>query len=519
MRPDILKNITDLSRSFTARLSVLALIFIFVPIILYGQIKAADEEKNMLLRSSLEQRGRLIAEALRPALQEFESEAPESFHNIVARLGDSQTKLRLLYRPNNTSYTDGFFYVASSPADFNTALEEERRTLANTGVLKGLAQTCERTSQQFLRFTTPDGREEIITSLTPLHLSNGCWVVTTSNAAAGLLGSSIGRPFWRSPDIQLAGLVYLLTAGVICWLIVDIWRSVSRFRKAARTIRLQGVDGASFAKLNEIPELSGVAEDFDSLVAALAESQGFIKKAAEENAHALKAPLAVIAQAVEPLKRNVDLRDSSAQRSIELIEQSVARLGALVSAARELDQADAAIAHSRRRRLNMSVFLERLLSSYQAGLEAKRKHLTLSIEPDIFVLANEDLLEPVVENLLENAASFAPAGSVIEVHLWRRGGAVEFSVGDRGPGVDPAKFEQIFERYFSERPPSGRREHAHSAERYFGLGLWIVKRNVEGLGGAVRVRNRKAGGLMATVMLKASASFSRRNRLALVKPA
>lgn len=508
MRLDFLARVANLSQSFTARLSVLALIFILVPIILYGQIKAADEEKNMLLRSSLEQRGRLIAEALRPALQEFESETPQNFNDIVARLGDSQTNLRLLYRPNNSAYTDGFFYVASSPAELNTALEEERRTLANTGVLNELTETCQRTSQQFLRFTTPDGKEEIITSLTPLHLANGCWVVTTSNATAGLLESSIGRPFWRSENIQLAGLVYLLTAGVICWLIIDIWRSAVRFRKAARTIRLQGVDGASFARMNDIPELSGVAEDFDSLVAALAESQDFIRKAAEENAHALKAPLAVISQAVEPLKRNLDSSDSRARRSIELIEQSVARLGALVSAARDLDQADAVIAYSRKRRLDLSMFLQRMLSSYQTGLEAKSKTLKMSIEPDVYVLANEDLLEPVVENLLENAASFAPAGSVIEVRLKRRGGVAEFSIGDRGPGVDPAKFEKIFERYYSERPQA----NAHPAERHFGLGLWIVKRNVEGLGGAVRVRNRKAGGLMATVALKVIAPASRRSR-------
>lgn len=519
MRPDILRTVADLSQSFTARLSVLALIFILVPIILYGQIKAADEEKNLLLRSSLEQRGRLIAEALRPALQEFESEAPERFHDVVARLGDSQTNIRLLYSPDNTAHADGFFYVASSPPGLNTALEEERRTLAKTGVLSELTQTCERTSQQFIRFTTPDGKQEIITSLTPLHLANGCWVVTTSNAAVGLLESSIGQPFWRSANIQLAGLVYLLTAGVICWLIVDIWRSVRRFRAAARAIRLQGVDGASFANLNDIPELSGVAEDFDSLVSALAESQDFIRRAAEENAHALKAPLAVISQAVEPLKRSLDRRDERAQRSIELIEQSVARLGALVSAARELEQADAAIAYSRRRPLDMSDFLHRMLSSYKAGLEAKRRDLNISIEPDAFVLANEDLLEPVVENLLENAASFAPQDSIIDVRLGRRGGAIDFSVGDRGPGVDPAKFGRIFERYYSDRPQATPQGGAQSAERHFGLGLWIVKRNVEALGGAVRVRNRRAGGLMATVTLKAGAPAPRRTRLALADPA
>ena len=502
MRLDLFPGIAALHRSLTAKLSILAMIFLIVPIILYVQVEAADDEKNQLLRNSLEQRGRLIAEALRPALQEFASEAPEDFHEIVARLGDKQTTLRLLFRPTTIPAAEGFFYVASSPSELNVALQKDRQALIETGVLDELARTCDRASQKFLRFTNPAGQEEILTSLTPLHLSNGCWVVMTSNGAETLLQSSIGRPFWQSRNIQIAALVYFLTAGVIGWLLVDIWQGVSRFRKAARAIRLQGIDGASFATLNQIPELSGVAEDFDALVAALAESQEFIRKTAEENAHALKAPLAVIAQAVEPLKHALETAPGRPHRSVELIEQSVARLSALVSAARELDKTDADIIYSRRRRLNMSTFLRPLLSSYGVGLEAEGKHLESSIEPDIMVLANEDILEPVVENLLENASSFAPPGSAIDVNLLRRNGAIEFCVGDRGPGVDPSDIDRIFERYYSHRPPAeGGNGKTSAAHEYFGLGLWIVKRNVEGLGGAVFVRNRKTGGLIVTVTL------------------
>lgn len=501
MRLDVFSGAAALHRSLTAKLLILAAIFFFVPIILYVQIEAADDEKNQLLRNSLEQRGRLIAEALRPALQEFESDTPETFHDVVARLGDRQTTLRLLFQPRTIPHTEGFFHVASSPADESGGLQEERQALIKTGVLDELAQTCDRASQKFLRFTNPAGREEILTSLTTLHLSNGCWVVMTSNGEEALLQSSIGRPFWQSRNIQIAGLIYFLTAGVIGWLLVDIWQGVSRFRKAARAIRLQGVDGASFATLNQIPELSGVAEDFDALVAALAESQEFIRKTAEENAHALKAPLAVIAQAVEPLKRTLESAPGRSHRSVELIEQSVARLSALVSAARELDKTDADVFYSRRRRLNMSTFLQQLLSSYGAGLEAEGKHLETSIEPDVMVLANEDILEPVVENLLENASSFAPPGSAIDVNLLRRNGAIEFCVGDRGPGVDPANIERIFERYYSHRPAADGDGKTGAAREHFGLGLWIVKRNVEGLGGGVFVRNRKTGGLIVTVTL------------------
>jgi two-component system sensor histidine kinase ChvG len=86
------------------------------------------------------------------------------------------------------------------------------------------------------------------------------------------------------------------------------------------------------------------------------------------------------------------------------------------------------------------------------------------------------------------------------VTLTAGGETVELQIDDEGPGVDPAKIGHMFERYFSSRPrddaaadpqPSG---HA-------GLGLWIVRRNVEALGGRVSAVNRIGGGLAVTITL------------------
>ena len=72
----------------------------------------------------------------------------------------------------------------------------------------------------------------------------------------------------------------------------------------------------------------------------------------------------------------------------------------------------------------------------------------------------------------------------------------------KGPASMPAKIPHMFERYFSSRPeddqnapPSG---HA-------GLGLWIVRRNVETLGGRVGAANRIGGGLSISISCRATA--------------
>jgi two-component system sensor histidine kinase ChvG len=200
------------------------------------------------------------------------------------------------------------------------------------------------------------------------------------------------------------------------------------------------------------------------------------------------------------LRRAYGPASSRAGRSLELIEQSLDRLNSLISSARELDKTDSDVIYSQRRRLNFSVLLETLLSSYQVGLKTRGKRLKVMIEPGILVVANEDLLEPIVENLLENAASYAPAGTEIEITLSRHDGAIELQIADRGPGVEPRYLNRIFERYYSDRTKADV-SAVQTPEEHFGLGLWIVKRNVEGLGGEVFVQNRPDGGLAATVRL------------------
>jgi two-component system sensor histidine kinase ChvG len=333
--------------------------------------------------------------------------------------------------------------------------------------------------------------------MTPVHAGNNCWVVITSKSADGAKASFLHT---RSV-IRAMMLVYVLGTVLVAWLFVHLWRNVSRFRRAARRIRLRH-GSVSFGQVNTIPELRGVADDFDSLVLALVETQLFIRRAAEENAHALKAPLAVIAQSIEPLKRTVSPCEPAAGRSLQLIERSVLRLDAIVSAAREMESAAADVIYPECSLIDLSNFLSRLLEGYEYSLAPQSIRLITMIAPRVRAYANEDIMEVAIENLLENSASFTPQGGEIEVTLHADREFAYIRVADRGPGVEPWLLGRIFDRYVSHRPGSMEKaELLQAANSHQGLGLWIVKRNVEGLGGNVMARNRPGGGFEVTVSL------------------
>ena len=101
---------------------------------------------------------------------------------------------------------------------------------------------------------------------------------------------------------------------------------------------------------------------------------------------------------------------------------------------------------------------------------------------------------------MENAASFTPEGGLVELGLNVEDDMVCLRVADQGPGVRPRHLPLIFERSVSFRSPAAGKSLA--ANEHLGLGLWVVKRNVEGLGGTVQARNRSGGGFEVIVRLR-----------------
>src|SRR3546814_8113122 len=92
-----------------------------------------------------------------------------------------------------------------------------------------------------------------------------------------------------------------------------------------------------------------------------------------------------------------------------------------------------------------------MLSAYADTFASRRLILDARLQPEIFVLAGEDLIETVLENIFDNAIEVSPNGSKIIVELRAVQSRAEVSVLDRGPGVSHGELTRIFERYASLR--------------------------------------------------------------------
>ncbi len=481
---------------------MLIVIFVTVPVIVYDQLRSADQDQKALLLDGARQQGRMMAEILRPRLGRVTPRLASELAAALGALGDVAIRARLLFRPANAAAPDNFFYVASFPAVATEYLERERMDLLERGILAKVRATCATADPIAERYVNPSGEEEILTALTPIDTAAGCWVVITSHANAGLLASSIGRPYWKTPEIQVATAIYLLMALFAILLYLDAWNSLRRFRAIARAIRSGRRGAASFAGFNRVPELAGIATEFDRLVDRLRDSADQMRHAAEENAHAFKTPIAVIAQSLEPLKR-ISAADDGPRRALDRIEQSVERLDAMVSAARRMEEMTASLVDPTLRRIELLEPMKRIVQAYGAQRQANDPDIVLQASANPVVNAADDVLETVIENLLDNAISFSPPGGEVTLSLDADAAGAIITVEDQGPGVPDDKLDRIFDRYYTDRDPAdaapGGIENAH-----FGIGLWIVRRNVEAIGGGIAAESRPGGGLRVRLRLPAA---------------
>jgi two-component system sensor histidine kinase ChvG len=203
--------------------------------------------------------------------------------------------------------------------------------------------------------------------------------------------------------------------------------------------------------------------------------------------HELKNPLASLRSAVDSLER---VSDPDLQRQLlDVVRHDVVRLDRLIVEIAEISRLDAELSRARMEAVDVGAMIESLLPHWEERAAEHGVHVIFARPRtgSAVVAADEARLARAIDNIVDNAISFSPAGGLVEIAAAESGERVTLTVQDEGRGVPAEKREAIFQRFHSIRPD----EEAFG--QHSGLGLAIVRATLEGHDGSVRVEDRHDG--------------------------
>jgi signal transduction histidine kinase/DNA-binding NarL/FixJ family response regulator len=108
-----------------------------------------------------------------------------------------------------------------------------------------------------------------------------------------------------------------------------------------------------------------------------------------------------------------------------------------------------------------------------------------NIEDNVYIKADPNAIDRIVNNLIENAIKFSNNEGEIEITLKTEGEKIHFSVKDTGIGIPPELQKKIFEPYYQIN-------HKKTGLQGMGLGLPIVKKVVDSLDGEIHIESNPA---------------------------
>jgi len=307
----------------------------------------------------------------------------------------------------------------------------------------------------------------------------------------------LGGPWQFFVTINSRGYYLLPLLISLPFLLLPAWLSIRLamrpWRKVAQEVAARGPQ--DLRPLTFKPphgELAALVDNINALLqrvdASAARERSFIADAT----HELRTPLAAMRVNVEALQSQAHAPHQ--QELLDGILNSGNRAARLVGQLLQLTRSEV---QAETGRLPLPQALDSLLQDRLAALsglaQAGGIELELQASVSLSVAGQRESLVSLIDNLVENAIKYSPRGSSVTVSLHAERGQAVLHVADQGPGIPPALYARVFDRFF--RAPQ-------QLQPGSGLGLAIVASVVQQHGGTIQLHRASGGqGLLVEVRL------------------
>lgn len=254
----------------------------------------------------------------------------------------------------------------------------------------------------------------------------------------------ITPPFWKTSFAYFSYIVLLL---LIIWSVIMY---IFRYQKLNYSLQIEKLEK------DKVKEVNAAKLRFFSNIS-----------------HEIKTPIALISGPVD-LLLNRFVGNADVKEKLQLVQRQSKKISQLVDQVHDFQRSDASKLKMNYTSFGFESFLLELLKDFEFMTKNTNKSLEINSEcENLFVTADKDKLEKILNNLLNNACKFTKANDTISVNYTCNNRELIIKVKDTGRGISEDDLPHIFERFYQS-------SHKHGA--YIGgsgIGLAFTKRLVE----------------------------------------
>lgn len=272
-------------------------------------------------------------------------------------------------------------------------------------------------------------------------------------------------------------------------------RPVGQIIKAAEQM-MTGDFSVRIPPLHGIANADGfgvIADYFNQMAQELSGTETLRTDFIANVSHELKTPLAVI-QNYGTMLQQQDLPENKRLEYAKAITDASRRLANLITNILKLNKLENQQIYPKAETYDLGEQLCECLLTFERAWEDKALDIETDVEEEVMVNSDEELLSLVWNNLFSNAIKFTPPHGKISLTLKAEGEFAVVQVSDTGCGISPEVGKHMFEKFYQ-----GDTSHATQSN---GLGLALVKRVMDIVGGDISVSSEVGKGSIFTVKLR-----------------
>ena len=318
------------------------------------------------------------------------------------------------------------------------------------------------------------------------RLGNGKYVRGVIQVSNNITG-------WFLPIIILLGSPFVI--------LVIMYGGYLIIRSSLRPVRDMTETADTIAKSNDLTkrihiedgtdEVHKLGKVFNEMLETLENSSKRERQFSSDVSHELRTPISVImAESEYGAKYTDSLED--AKESFDVIERQSKRMTSMINQILELSRLDSRLEITKEELL-LSDKIKHTLEDYKILFDNKNIKLSITIEEDISIYANEALIMRMIDNLLSNALKYAE--TEVTVCLARRNRII-LEVADDGIGISDEEKKRIWDRFYKID-----KSRTTTEDNSSGLGLSITKKILELHDGRIAVLDNKPKGTRFVVNL------------------